>query len=219
MAEKYGVVPKRFTKAWWAYFWEYYKIHTIVTACVIAAVAYTAVECAGQEEYDLNVTYGGNLSFDYELTPGLEEEFEKYIDDVDGNGEKNVFFQAMTISGAEGFEEYDYTLQMKLQLEFQMENSYIFLLDEAQMNTLMSVDYADETFVPASEWAADVTDEERLVRAENGVAYAVDISDSKIFADCGIMCEGTYALLKTNVKPEEQGAYESSKKLLSEIIK
>ncbi len=218
MAEKYGVVPPKFTKEWWPYFWEYYKVHTIVIAFIIIAVVTTAVQCAGREKYDLNVTYGGKLSFDTELTPKLEEEFEKYIDDVDGNGEKNVFFQAMTISGLQGYEQYDYALETKLQLEFQMENSFIFLLDKTQMDTLMKMDSAGETFTPVSEWADNV-DESRLVKADDGKAYAVDISDSKIFADCGLPSEGTYALLKLNLKPEEKAAYESSKKLLREIIK
>ena len=218
MAEKYGVVPPKFTKEWWPYFWEYYKVHTIVAAFIIIAVVTTAVQCAGREKYDLNVTYGGKLSFDTELTPKLEEEFEKYIDDVDGNGEKNVFFQAMTISGLQGYEQNDYALETKLQLEFQMENSFIFLLDKTQMDTLMKMDSAGETFTPVSEWADNV-DESRLVKADDGKAYAVDISDSKIFADCGFSCEGTYALIKLNLKPEEKAAYESSKKLLREIIK
>ena len=25
MAEKYGDMPKRFTKKWWEYFWDYYN--------------------------------------------------------------------------------------------------------------------------------------------------------------------------------------------------
>ena len=25
--EKYGVIPKKFTAAWFEYIWEYYKIH------------------------------------------------------------------------------------------------------------------------------------------------------------------------------------------------
>lgn len=218
MAEKYGVVPPKFTKEWWPYFWEYYKIHTIAAVVIVVSVIATAVQCANREKYDLNVTYGGNLSFDTELTPKLEEEFEKYIDDIDGNGEKNVFFQAMTISGLQGYEEYDYALETKLQLEFQMENSFIFLLDKSQMDMLTQGDYAGETFAPVSEWADNV-DESRLVKAADGKAYAVDISDSKIFADCGLSCKGTYALLKLNLKPEEKAAYESSKKLLAEIIK
>ena len=34
MAEKYGTVPKKFTSAWWEYFWDYYKWHTIATVFV-----------------------------------------------------------------------------------------------------------------------------------------------------------------------------------------
>ena len=44
MAEKYGVVPKRFTREWWDYFWMYYKWHTIAIAFVIIAVTVTIVQ-------------------------------------------------------------------------------------------------------------------------------------------------------------------------------
>ena len=32
MAEKYGEIPPRFTRAWWNYFWYYYKWRVVITA-------------------------------------------------------------------------------------------------------------------------------------------------------------------------------------------
>lgn len=218
MAEKYGVVPPKFTKAWWGYFWDYYKIHTIVIAFVVLAVVITAVQCATKEKYDLTMTYGGNLPFDVETSDKVEMLCEPFIEDVDGNGEKNIFFQAMTISGEQGFEEYDYALQTKLQLEYQMENSFIFFYDKTQLEPMMKLDYVDEMFVPVSEWAGDV-DESKIIKAPNGIGYAVDISDSKLFAENGIYCKDTYLTLKLNNKPEQQPAFESSKSIVKEIVK
>ena len=218
MAEKYGTVPPKFTKAWWGYFWDYYKIHTIVIAFLIIAVVTTAVQCATKEKFDLTMTYGGKLSYDTEATEKVEALCEPFIEDIDANGEKNIFFQVMTISGEKGFEEYDYALTTKLQLEYQLENSFIFMYDKKQLEPMMKLDYVDEMYVPVSEWAGDV-DESKIIKAPNGIGYAVDISDSKLFNDNGIYCEGTYLALKMNFKPEQAPAFESSKSIAKEIIK
>ncbi len=218
MAEKYGTVPPKFTKAWWGYFWDYYKIHTIVIAFLIIAVVTTAVQCATKEKFDLTMTYAGKLSYDTEATEKVEALCEPFIEDVDANGEKNIFFQVMTISGEKGFEEYDYALTTKLQLEYQLENSFIFMYDQKQLEPMMKLDYVDEMYVPVSEWAGDV-DESKIIKAPNGIGYAVDISDSKLFNDNGIYCEGTYLALKMNFKPEQAPAFESSKSIAKEIIK
>ena len=218
MAEKYGVVPPKFTKAWWEYFWEYYKIHTIAIGFIVIAVVTTAVQCATKEKFDLTMTYAGKLPITTEMSDKAEELCEPFIEDVDANGEKNIFFQVMTISGERGFEEYDYALTTKLQLEYQMENSFIFMYDEKQLETMMNLDYVGEMFLPVSEWAGDV-DESKIVKAPNGVGYAVDISGSKLFNDNGIICEGTYLTIKLNNKPEQEPAFEGSKSIAKEIIK
>ena len=57
--ERYGEKPKRFTREWFEYVWEYYKIHIIVTILVIAAVVYTWVSIATRPYYDLYVCFAG----------------------------------------------------------------------------------------------------------------------------------------------------------------
>ena len=55
--EKYGTVPKRFTKAWWEYFWEYYKLHVIVSVVVISMIGISAHQLLTNPKYDVTVTY------------------------------------------------------------------------------------------------------------------------------------------------------------------
>lgn len=61
MAEKYGTIPKRFTKDWWSYFWDYYKVHTLVTVGIIAAIIITIIQVRSTPKYDLYVTYVGDM--------------------------------------------------------------------------------------------------------------------------------------------------------------
>ena len=61
--EKYGEIPKRFTKEWWSYFWDYYKWHVIGGAVVLAMIIITAVQLMSKVAYDEIVTYIGEASY------------------------------------------------------------------------------------------------------------------------------------------------------------
>lgn len=221
MAEKYGVIPPKFTKAWWSYFWDYYKWHVIATLFAVMCIAVTAVQCATSTKYDLTVTYAGNKLFTDEEQTKLQTALAPFIEDIDGNGENSVFFQSLTISNAKGQEEYDYAMRMKLDLEFQNDCSFIYLLSKEQLELMMSRDYTGDLYVPAAEWAPERANDESVIKGQDGVVYAVDISNSKLIGDLGLHCDGTYALLKQYTKDSEENkkAYESSLNILKEIIK
>lgn len=219
LAEKYGVVPPKFTKAWWSYFWDYYKWYVIGGGFALLCVIITAVQCSTREKYDLTVTYAGQLVFDSETSAAFENAVSPFAADVDGNGEQSVFFQTLSISGAEGQEEFDYALQMKLDLELQNEHSFIFLFDKNQLDLMLARDYVDELYVPVSEWAPD--GDFPTVSAADGTAYAADVSGSAMLKELGIQCDGMYAVLRTNTWDDDlnRQAYESSVKILNEIVK
>ena len=221
LAEKYGVIPPKFTKAWWAYFGDYYKWYVIGGGFALFCVAVTLVQCATREEYDLTVTYAGQLVFDEATSVGLENAMAQYTDDIDGNGEQSVFFQTLTISGASGQEQYDYVLQTKLDLELQNERSFIFLFGEEQLNNMLNREYVADLYVPVSEWAPDLGSEFPTVAGVDGGLYAVDISNSSFLKNLGINCDGMYAVLRINTWDDEENlaAYESSIAILQEIVK
>lgn len=219
MAEKYGVVPPKFTKAWWSYFWDYYKWYVIGIGFAVICIAATAVQCATRREYDVTMTYAGQMVFDSEASAAVENAAAEYTEDIDGNGERAVFFQTLSISGASGQEEYDYALQMKLDLEFQNERSFVFLFDKSQLELMLARDYVNDLFVPLSEWAGDTGGRETAAGSD-GQVYAVDVSDSGFFEDIGVQCPGTYAVLRRNTYDdgENKMAYDSAVELLRAMI-
>lgn len=212
MAEKYGTVPDRWTKEWWDYFWYYYKWRVILIAFAILCVVFTVAQCAMREKYDLTVTYAGHMMYSEEEVNRLTAGISEYIDDVDGNGEKSVFFQQLNFMDTMGSEEYDYASQSKLDLEFHNEQSFLFLYDGKELQNMLGRDYADEIYVPVSEWAQD---------ADGDLEYAVSLKDSAFFAENNIYSEDLYLVVRRNYKDDEKNvlAWESSVRIANNLIK
>lgn len=212
MAEKYGTVPDRWTKEWWDYFWYYYKWRVILIAFAILCVVFTVAQCAMREKYDLTVTYAGHMMYSEEEINRLTAGISEYIDDVDGNGEKSVFFQQLNFMDTMGSEEYDYASQSKLDLEFHNEQSFLFLYDEKELQNMLGRDYADEIYVPVSEWAQD---------ADGDLEYAVSLKDSAFFAENNIYSEDLYLVVRRNYKDDKKNvlAWESSVRIANNLIK
>ena len=60
MAEKYGTIPEKFTKAWWAYYWEYYRWYVIVPLVIIIAIGATIYSKVTEEKFDTTLIYAAN---------------------------------------------------------------------------------------------------------------------------------------------------------------
>ena len=187
---------------------------------MIICVVTTAVQCATREKYDITVTYAGNLPFDTEVQDKIEEALSPFVDDIDEDGEKSVFFQSLTISGAKGQEQYDMAVLTKLDLEFQNDCSNLFMHNSEQAERMLAREYTGDTYVPVDEWGVDVGDRE-IKNGSDGVGYAVNISDSKLLKDAGITLDDTYIMLKRNYKDDEKNkaGYESALKIIAEILK
>ena len=63
--EKYGTIPPKFTKEWWEYFWDYYKVHTICTVAAIVIIVSTIVQCANSPEYEVEFRLFGQNKFSW----------------------------------------------------------------------------------------------------------------------------------------------------------
>lgn len=220
MAEKYGTVPPKWTKEWWDYFWYYYKWRVLFIAFAVVCVAVTVTQCVTRERYDMTVTYAGQKMYTEEEITRLTDGIEEYIDDVDGNGKKSVFFQQLNFMNTPGSEEYDYASQTKLDLEFHNEQSFLFLHDLAELENMVGRDSAKEIYVPVSEWA-DVMPDEELLYSKDGTAYAVNLKGSAFLAQNGIYRDDLYVILRRNYKDDEKNnlAFSSSVKTANNLIK
>lgn len=183
--EKYGEIPKRFTKAWWDYFWYYYKWRVLGILLAVFVVAVTCIECAVRPKYDVTVTYAGEMVFLEPTVDKIRAEFSEHISDIDGNGKPMADFQGLNIAKDgtnQAGTEYNSAMLTKVALEFQTGDTYVFLFNRQELDRLLNRSSQEQIFVPVSDWARG--DISGLKTAKNGgVDYAVDITESRLFAE------------------------------------
>ena len=71
-------------------FWYYYKVHIFAAIFVIVIVAFTAVECARNIKYDLQISYYSTVAIDTDGVTKLAENLQEGVDDINLNGSTDV---------------------------------------------------------------------------------------------------------------------------------
>lgn len=177
------------------HFWDYYKIHTIVTLAVLALIGVTAYQALSVKDYDLPIEYFGKIAVSEEQTTNLENYLKDYVDDIDGDGEVTVHVTrtgSLNDMGAQGYASIKFTAELAAG-QYQ-----IFILDEELYKSLSSGE-----------------------SGENGML--IESFDMRENAKCaeilGITAddEPTYWCLvkmpeKMNDKPENQGKIQNAEK-------
>lgn len=225
--EKYGEVPKRFTKAWWEYFWYYYKWHTLGALFAIIVVAVTCTQCAMRTKYDVTLTYAGEMVFMPQTVDKINAELSQHIEDIDQNGEAMVNFQCFNIAKegtSQAGSEYNSAMMTKLAVEFQGGDTYVFLLNRQELDKLLNVQTKAEVFVPLADWVDDGITAVKTAK-KNGIDYAVDITNNKLFKDkLGLTMGDSLYIMVRHIQPNDaddvhqQKMYEQSIKLANYIL-
>lgn len=113
------------------HFWDYYKIHTIVAVIVLILIGTTIYQAVTRVKYDLEMTYYGNsTAFTEEQAEILKEYIAQYIEDIDGNGEKNVDIVFVSSEMAEGNPEYQMAISQKFMAELSAGVSAGYIFDQ-----------------------------------------------------------------------------------------
>ena len=218
MAEKYGTIPKRFTKEWWEYFWDYYKIHTIASIIVILLIVMTIYQVRTSPKYDFNITYTGSQMFFDDEVDQIKSNLEQYIDDIDGNGEKSIFFQQIVFEDDNNQEpQYQAAMLSKLQLEFVTNDTMLFIFDETKKDNLFN-EGLDGAFMNVNDWCDEKVSDE-LLFCNNNVPYAVRLDNSKFLSGLSVPSESLYIAVRANTKDSNNETYELSKKIANLLIK
>lgn len=202
MAEKYGTIPPKYTKEWWAYFWEYYRWHVIITVAAVLITAVTIAQCASRPVYDEYVTYAGHKQYSDKQAERIEQLMAAEIEDADGNGENAVLLRQLMFSDTAGSEEYDYALQTKLDLSMSDECTFVYLFDKALAERQLSKTSVGDLFVPVSEWSqsSDVAG----LAAADGTVYAASLTDSSVLKENDLYNDDLYIMVKRNYKDDEK---------------
>lgn len=125
-----------------AHFWNYYKIHTIVTLVVLGLIGVTVYQFVTTEEYDLEIEFYGTRMVSEEQAAALEDYLKDYVDDMDGDGEKTVKLirtGSLSEMGAAGYGN------MKFTAELAAGQYAIYILNEEMYDLYMKND--EEMFI------------------------------------------------------------------------
>ena len=130
-------------------FWFHYKWHVIAGVFIATVLSILIAQCAGREKFDIKLvlfTYDNYLD---SQTVKMEEYFEGFCPDFDGNGEVNVGITSCSYSKNDfSNPEYNNTMATKLQsiLVAQREIA-LYIVDEESYEFINSIPHENELFM------------------------------------------------------------------------
>lgn len=204
MAEHYGVKPKMFTKEWWPYYWMYYKWYTITAVAIVAFIVMIIYDCVTKEKYDLKITYYGSNAYLSEMWEELDATLEEYIEDIDGNGEKNILMIPLVMSDKSEDMQMSQAAYTQYTMSFTDTLSYLYIYDQAQLDILIDEDIVNGTFLTTDKWLNSDVSEDSIVYGKNSKPYAISLKDSKIINSIGLNGEDLYVLVKDDTQNPKQ---------------
>lgn len=95
-----AIAPKTF-KEKLSNFWYHFKVHTIIISFVVVTIALCITQCANRPKYDLEVLYFAHKTAIDAQTQAIGEYFEKFAEDVNGDGQVNVKVINCSLSDSE----------------------------------------------------------------------------------------------------------------------
>lgn len=136
----------------WTNFWYYYRLHVIVIAIAALLIGYTAVECARKNDYDLQISYYSSSPISDEATDKLVEVLQKNVDDINANGNTDVFI-APCFANPEEMGQQTQAVLLKLSAEIAADETMVYLVDEVYYKRLSHESYEGcfESFEDISE--------------------------------------------------------------------
>lgn len=173
--EVYGTKPKRFTKEWWGYFWDYYKWHTIGGAFAGFLIITSCVQCATQTKYDLQIDYISEYGLTQESEAALTELASQATQDITGNGKTEVFVMNLNMMQTQDV-QMTQAMQTKLMVEMGYSEGYAFIMTK-QYADLMA---EQGVLMPTSEWAGEYKND----------GYVVSLAGCSALSNIGIDAAG-----------------------------
>lgn len=214
--------PKKMTRDWFRYIWDYYKVHILCVAAVAVLIVITAVEVLNTVHYDVNLNYIATNVLSSSVSENLSAKAEENIADTNGDGEKHVSVTQMNFTD-EAMQDGNQILALenKLMAVFASDEEMLFILDEYMLRDVLEISATEGIFIPVEEWANSEIAEDRLYNYGGGV-YAVSLEESAILNEMGIDSSDMYVVVKMNYSPEDEALqknYENCVTLANALVK
>ena len=221
MAEKYGTVPKRFTKAWWEWYWMYYKWLTLGILFALMIITVSVVSSLTAEKYDITLTYAGETYHTDLQKEKVEEILSPLCTDLDGNGESSLFFSSLYLDPESNDVQQVQASATKLTMAIGEEETYLFLLTREIADAYKEESAEYIPFAPLEDWAKGNISGLDTYDA-HGNSYGIAISDLDIFKEMGIPTDDVYMFMryyprKDQIKKQLEG-YKESIELANKIL-
>ena len=110
------------------HFWYYNKLKVIVITTLIAVVSYTIFQLVTAEKYDLEVAYYGERGFTEEQIESFKQYLSENIEDINGDGKKNVHFTVVTYTQQQTINEYGMAINQKFLIELSEGTAYAYIV-------------------------------------------------------------------------------------------
>lgn len=221
MAEKYGVVPKRFTKAWWEYFWMYYKWYVIIPAVVIILVIGTIITNIKMGSYDLMLTYAGPQYISATQQKEINEKLSSLCPDANGDGKNMLTLASITMNSESNDKEYLSSAVTMLQFSLYDEENYVYIIHKDFVPRFFGQNEANCAYEPVKNWLEADTDAHMM--SVRDTDYAVSLSGSKLFKKWNIDLADHYLLMRfapdKDASENEIRDYEAAKEFANILLK
>ena len=203
MAEKINK-PKRFTKEWRSYIWEYYKGYLIAGIIVIILAAVTVSEIVNTVKPDLTLNFIATTVMPNAIAEELEDEIDDGILDVNGDRETEVLVSQLNFTpDALVDANMINALESRLMTMFATEEDMLYIFDETMLRDVLDLRATEGMFVPTSEWLDTEISPDKSFEYGGGV-YAVSLENSSFLREEEINGKGLYVAVRSNYNTDDE---------------
>ncbi len=190
--------PKRFSKEWFSYVWDYYKVHIICVLVGLFLLFITYNDYKNTVRYDLDVQFIAGGVIPSEIAEEIARKSEIFIRDIDENGEKNVSFNQLNFTlDAIADGNTAMTLENKLASVLASEDQMFYIFDTMMLNDVVNMNAAEGIFLPVETYFT--TEDTNISFFEcDGVNCAVSLKDSTILRELNIDASDLYVAVRMN---------------------
>lgn len=197
-------------------YWYYYKWYVIGGLFLLFSAIVVISQFFTQEKYDASVIWAMHGYVGEPYLDAMEEEFEKYVDDIDGNGEVNVRIILITYTSDGGMLNGDVELAMQQKLVTQLSagDVYIVVADGTSYEGYMTKLNAFENLED------DYPDNEKI----DGIKYYLKdttFTQNELLKD--VIDDDTFMVIASNelekLTGEDEALYEKMRETFDKIVK
>ncbi len=195
--EVYGTKPKKFTKAWWEYFWDYYRYYVFGGIFVAILIGVTAVQCATQPSYDLQIDFASQFG----ILPEYEQNIANLASEVilDADGDEKIEPYVLTFDLRDGgvmVAEHSMAMNTKFAIEQAYPTAYVFIVSEKYAEVSENNGIMESSDI----WASELGEGKDLV----SLAGSAALSGIGIDAEAAELYVGVVALSEENKNDETE---------------